>query len=165
MNLKNIYFSSDGRLSRLKFFLYELLIIPILIIVSSFVALALRFLGISIISIYLSIIINVFINWLWLYLLVMLIYKREHDINSDGRYRIKLIILSVILFYFVSLFESLIVFWSFWFLQYVYIVRSLMFIIWICIIFLQWPLLFKSGVIWDNKYGPDPLEKIKNSQF
>ena len=81
MDIKKIYFSREGRLSRTKFFLYLLL-----------VGIAISLVNYLLGKILLDVVYVIVSTLLWLGLLFFiypaLIYKRQHDRNKDGKIKV-----------------------------------------------------------------------------
>ena len=152
MDLKEMYLSREGRLPRGKFFWYMVLAG----IGMGFIA---AILNGSIDSYYANVVINLLFNLLWLYLIIALMYKREHDLNHDGKEKVRLIVILEILFYSIVFVSSIMFTLVPAFIEYSSVIAIVMFVISIVIIIQVWPLLFTAWTVWKNQYGPDPLEK------
>lgn len=106
MNIKKIYFSSEGRLPRAKFFWYMLLagivvsiISYLLVIIISVAAVAMinpisALASATIIGTIVGSIVNIAVNMLFLFFCYKhLLYKRLHDRSQDGKEKVKWILI------------------------------------------------------------------------
>lgn len=154
MRFNRTYISHEGRLSRNRFFLYNIIIGITLWIIQSILS--------NIMSITLEPAISLVTSWIWLYLSIALIYKRQHDRGLDWKNKAILLSSSLWLLYIA---------WFIWNID-SYIWASIASnenitvvytsVLWILalmsIVFIR-PLLFRRWVKWANEYWPDPLEK------
>ncbi|MCX6823818.1 MAG: DUF805 domain-containing protein [candidate division SR1 bacterium] len=101
MNLKKIYLSREGRLSRAKFFWYLFLLGIALSIVNYFFGLVFPSLVYVIVSTLLGLAALFFIY-------PALIYKRQHDRNDDGKSKLKWIWIVFGISYILSLISSIV---------------------------------------------------------
>ena len=71
-------------------------------------------------------------------------YKREHDLNHDGKEKVRLIVILEILFYSIVFVSSIMFTLVPAFIEYSSVIAIVMFVISIVIIIQVWPLLFTA---------------------
>lgn len=101
MDIKKIYLSSEGRLPRLKFFLYLLLLGVVFFVINLILGAILPQMAALIVSAVLQFALVFFVY-------PHLITKRQHDRNSDGKAKVKWVLTVFVLTYAVSLVSNIV---------------------------------------------------------